>query len=70
MRNEAPSAYPNDLYGLTQGSPLSPILAVAAIDAWEALKLIKPKLLAYADDGLLYDTEEIDELDLKAKVDH
>lgn len=69
LRSEAPSAYPNELYGLTQGSPLSPILAVAAIDAWEALRLLKSKLLAYADDGLLYDDELIDELDLKAKVD-
>jgi len=68
LRSEAPSAYPNELYGLTQGSPLSPILAVAAMDAWEALKLLHANLIAYADDGLLYDTKEIDELELGAKV--
>lgn len=68
LRSEAPSAYPNEIYGLTQGSPLSPILAVAAMDAWEAFKTLKAKLIAYADDGLLYSPDTIDELELGAKV--
>lgn len=68
LRSEAPSAYPNDLYGLTQGSPLSPILAIAAMDAWEAFRELKSKLIAYADDGLLHDTNKIDESELEKKV--
>lgn len=51
----------NEEYGLTQGSPLSPILAIIALDSWKALRRSTGKRLLYADDGLFFDN--VDELE-------
>lgn len=41
-------------YGLGQGSPLSPILAILSLDKWRALIPTTGWRILYADDGLFY----------------
>jgi len=44
----------NEEYGLAQGSPLSPILAIMVLNKWKSLSSTTNKILMYADDGFFY----------------
>jgi hypothetical protein len=56
LRAERPKN--NMEYGLTQGSPLSPILAILAIDEWKALRPVTGGRVLYADDGIMYNNSK------------